>query len=167
MLRNIPKYIQQRFPTAANDPVWHWAKLFDGISPPGFVLHDLDAEGAYRGHHLFIEAKPVGAQIAKAQIDRLETLARNPLHSVLLLGLESSIDKEFKQAWREVCWVWIGNPKWRKLSSVQFGSVAEFKAMIVAWFARIDALQDHIERKQAAKKLPGPEQLTLDLRYAA
>lgn len=141
-LRNVARYIQQRYPTAANDPVWHWAKLFEGITPDGFRMHDLDAEGEYRGHHLFIESKPVGASIPKAQIDRLVKLAANPLHSVLLLGLVSSVDEAFRPAWREACWVWVGNPHWRDPRSVTHGSVAEFRAMMREWFRRIEALEE-------------------------
>ena len=168
-LRNQPRYIQQRFPTSANDPVWHWSKLFKGIIPDGSAIYDADGIVNHRGHTLIIEAKEVGARIPKRQIEHLTRLASNPAHSVLLVGLVMSADEQYKHAWRETCWVWIGNPKWRDRRSVQYGSIAEFKAMMVSWFQQIDALADNEERKRRLKLIKNPDQLTLPFpenRYA-
>lgn len=164
MLRNKPKYVQQRFPTAANDPVWHWAKLFQGIAPDGVIFSDVDAHTSYRGHFLFIETKPYKVDsdvLTPARIALLEALAKEPNNSVLLVGLESAMDDNGQPDWLPVSWVWLGNPNWRKKSSVAEGGPAEFRAMLRQWFKTIDVLVDEEKRKRRATTVP--VQLTLPL----
>lgn len=145
MLNNPLKYQVARI--SSNKPLWHWAMLFDDIIPGYPRGSDIDCCIPYRGHHLFIEAKPLGASITRAQGKVLETIAQKRKNHVLLVGLRNSCDDAFNPMWSLACWTWINHYKWRDPAYAVIGGDAEFKEVMLAWKERIDRREDLLRRK--------------------
>lgn len=151
-IRNEAAYLRERHPSAANDPIFHWAKLFDGIFPPGTPMRDIDHFVNFHGYHLFTEAKSMNGfdHALRYGLTDLESIAKQPTNSVLLVAIHKPDDDEYGPSHRPVRWVWIGNPKWRDPASSQWGSVAMFREMIEEWKKRTLVLV-HDDQRRAVR----------------
>ena|SRR5437660_1316845 len=142
MLHDPLKYQTSRIST--DKPLWHWAQLFEDHIPNSPRGTDLDRVSEYRGHFLFIEAKPVGGPLSRTQANILEKLSRHERNHVLLLGLTPSVDNDFRPQWSIACWTWINRYNWRDPKCRVVGGLPEFKVMMLAWRDRIDELEGQL-----------------------
>lgn len=145
MLKFPLRYLTTRIST--NKLLWNWSQLFENIIPGYPRGTDIDCCIHYRGHHLYVEAKPLNAQLSRNQREILETLAAKRKNHVLLVGLRGACDDLFNPTWSLACWKWIRDKTSWLPGETVVGGDAEFRVVMLAWKKRIDKLEDGLRAR--------------------
>lgn len=136
MLRNPIAYQASRISSAK--PLFHWSELLRGIFP-GAQISDIDGGIHYKGYHLLIEHKTIGAPWGDGQVEFLESWARKPLTWALFVGTNTLDGPDlFHPEATVVCWTWVHIPGWRRPENVKWGGPDEFRAELEWWKRCVD-----------------------------
>ena len=137
MLHFPAKYQEQR--VSIDKPLWHWAEILKDFPTK---CSDVDLYTNYRGHSLFVEAKPMDAVIPPWQRGHLMAIAKDRKHWVLVVGLRHAVTEDLSRCWSVAWWSWVDKDRWPFGRHRQIGGVAELRAEIDVWRKTIDVMED-------------------------
>lgn len=151
MLREPMKYLKNK---ASSDGVlWHWPEAFKDLPIANHKCSDVDLHIVHRGHSLFVEAKPMTADVPDWQRSYLMQVAAQRNHWVMLIGLRQSMNEDFNRSWSVAWWSWVNKDKWPFPRYRHVGGVAELKEEISSWCKMIDVMEDANAQYWTCKRL--------------